>query len=88
MNLRLDPRLASALREESQRTGVSQQELVRTALERVLAEQALRSDRQRAIEAGLVTAGEPYRRVPGRISLTGELSPEEALWLVRRGEPS
>lgn len=85
MNIRLDPRLAAALKEESHRTGSSQQKIVRTAIESLLSERALRSDRQRAIDGGAVTAGAPYRRVSGMVAMPADFSIEDALARVRTG---
>ena len=88
MNIRLDTRLAAALKEESERTGVSQQVLVRTAIERLLSERALRADRQRAIDAGLVTVGTPYRRISGTVGIPADFSIENALTRARTGDQS
>ena len=85
MNLRLDARLATALQKESTRTGVSQQVIVRTAIEQFLTERALRSDRQRAIDAGLVTVGSSYRRITGTVGVPADSSIENALARVRAG---
>lgn len=86
MNIRLDPRLAAALKEESHRTGTSQQELVRTAIERLLSERALRSDRQQAIDSGVVISGSPYRRINGTVGMPAGFSVEQALARLRNGE--
>lgn len=83
MNIRLDPRLAAALKEESNRSGESQQEIVRTAIEKLLSERSLRSDRQRAVDAGVVIAGTAYRRVAGTLSIPPGVSVEAALDAVR-----
>jgi hypothetical protein len=87
MNIRLDPRMAAALKEESHRTGESQQEIVRTAIERLLSERTLRSDRQRAIDAGLVQMGVPYKRIAGTVNMPDDFSAEDALHVVRYGSP-
>ena len=53
-NLRLDERAASALRDASARTGRSQQELLREAIDRYLGLAATESSRDRAVASGVV----------------------------------
>jgi hypothetical protein len=83
MNIRLDPRLAAALKEEANRSGESQQEIVRSAIEKLLSERSVRSDRQRAVDAGIVIAGAAYRRVSGTVAVPPGVSIEDALDVVR-----
>ena len=53
-NLRLDERATSALRDASRRTGRSQQELLREAVDRYLGLAADEQSRDRAVATGLV----------------------------------
>lgn len=73
MNLRLQPELEAALREKSARTGMSQQQLIREALERDLGltpGKAVRSSLDELIAAGIVhPPREPFRRAPQLASL-------------------
>lgn len=72
-NLRLRPELETALREESERTGRAQQELIREALERFLGLAASKPT-GRSLDA-LIAAGivkpprEPFRRAPRLLEL-------------------
>ena len=59
-NLRLDERAVSALRDASQRTGRSQQELLREAIDRYLGLAAAESSRDRAVASGLVKPSSPF----------------------------
>ena len=68
-NLRLGERAAAALREASQRTGRSQQDLLREAIDCFL---GLRNDepaRDRAVASGLVKAPTPFLDVTPSIKL-------------------
>ena len=73
MNLRLTPEAASALQAEAERTGRSQQEIVREAISRHLhlTEDDVRTtDRERARSAGIVRpARVGYRKVKPRLRL-------------------
>ena len=76
MNLRLSPETASALQAEAERTGQSQQEIVRDALGRRLhlidheAMEAQLTDRERARAARTVQpARVAYRKVTPRLRL-------------------
>jgi predicted DNA-binding protein len=73
MNLRLSPETASALQAEAERTGRSQQEIVREAVTRHLhlaEDDSSASDRERARAAQVVRpARVAYRRVTPRLRL-------------------
>ncbi|HEY2982615.1 MAG TPA: hypothetical protein VGJ38_00585 [Jatrophihabitantaceae bacterium] len=73
-NLRLRPDAEIALRAEAERTGRSQQDILRDALDRHLglhtAESAGSNDREAAIASGVVRPPRtPYRRVQPAIRL-------------------
>jgi hypothetical protein len=71
-NLRLHPEAEEALRAESQRSGRSQQEIVRTALDRYLGlvPGGAASDLDELISTGQVRPPRvPYRRPHRRVSL-------------------
>lgn len=67
-NLRLSREAAAALRDAAERTGRSQQDLLREAVDRLL---GLTPDgtRRRAVTAGLVEAPTPFRDVTPDIEL-------------------
>ncbi|WP_241996522.1 ribbon-helix-helix protein, CopG family [Kribbella antiqua] len=73
MNLRLPPEIASALQAEADRTGRSQQEIVREAIGRHLhltEDETQTSDRERARAARTVQpARVAYRKVTPRLRL-------------------
>lgn len=73
MNLRLSPETASALQAEAERTGRSQQEIVREAVTRHLhlaEDDSSANDRERARAAHVVRpARVAYRRVTPRLRL-------------------
>lgn len=73
MNLRLPPEVATALQEEAERTGRSQQEIVRDALGRrlhLIDHEELDGDRERARATHAVQpARVPYRKVRPRLRL-------------------
>ncbi|MFC9694046.1 ribbon-helix-helix protein, CopG family [Kribbella sp. NPDC056951] len=73
MNLRLSPEVASALQAESERTGKSQQEIIREAVARhlhLVGREAPLSDREQARASGLVRpARVPYRKVTPTLRL-------------------
>ena len=73
MNLRLPPEVASALQEEAERTGRSQQEIVREAVGRhlhLIEDEVPTSDRDRARAAYSVRpARVSYRKVTPRLRL-------------------
>ena len=74
-NLRLDERAASALRDASQRTGRSQQELLREAIDRYLGlGAAAESARDRAVGSGLVQSPSPFLDAEPWITLAAGLS--------------
>ena len=73
-NLRLDERAAAALRDASQRTGRSQQELLREAIDRYLGLGAAESARDRAVRSGLVQPPSPFLDAEPRIRLATGLS--------------
>ena len=73
-NLRLDERAASALRNESQRTGRSQQELLREAIDRYLGLGGDESGRDRAVRSGLVRSPSPFLDAEPSIRLAAGLS--------------
>ncbi len=72
-NLRLTPEAASALQAEAERTGKSQQEILREAVARhlhLVGDEPIESDRDRARADHVVTpARVPYRRVKPRLRL-------------------
>ncbi|MEP6478214.1 MAG: ribbon-helix-helix protein, CopG family [Rhodoglobus sp.] len=64
-NLRLRPAMEAALREESERTGCSQQEIIRQALEQFLGESkppAARGSIADLLARGVLKPATPYRR--------------------------
>jgi hypothetical protein len=73
MNLRLSPEVALALQAEAERTGKSQQEIIRDAVAQHLhlaGREAPLSDREQALASGLVRpARVPYRKVTPRLRL-------------------
>ena len=73
MNLRLTPEAASALQAEAERTGRSQQEIVREAIGRhlhLIEDEARTTDRERARAARAVRpARVGYRKVTPRLKL-------------------
>lgn len=71
MNLRLRPEAAEALRAEAQRTGRTQQELLREAVDRYLGlVPAVRSEADALVAAGLARPPRiPYRKVSPRRTL-------------------
>jgi len=73
-NLRLDERAASALRDASKRTGRSQQELLREAIDRYLGLGATESARDRAVGSGLVKSPSPFVDAEPSIKLAAGLS--------------
>ena len=60
-NLRLSAEAAQALREAARRSGRSQQELLREAVDRYLGLNRGAGTRDRAIAAGIVRAPSPFR---------------------------
>jgi hypothetical protein len=78
MNLRLGAELASALQAESERTGRSQQEIIRDAVAQQLhlvGREAPLSVREQALASGLVRpARVPYRKVTPRLRLPDGMS--------------
>lgn len=68
-NLRLDKRAAAALREASQRTGRSQQELLREAIDRYLGLATDEQSRDRAVAIGLVKPPSRFLDVEPKIRL-------------------
>jgi hypothetical protein len=78
MNLRLSAELASALQAESERTGRSQQEIIRDAVAQQLhlvGREAPLSVREQALASGLVRpARVPYRKVKPRLRLPDGMS--------------
>ena len=73
MNLRLTPEAASALQAEAERTGRSQQEIIREAIGRhlhLIEDDVRTTDRERARAAGTVQpARVGYRKVKPRLRL-------------------
>jgi predicted DNA-binding protein len=73
MNLRLTPEVASALQAEAERTGRSQQEIVREAVAHhlhLVGDERPATDRDRARAAQVVRpARVPYRRVKPQLRL-------------------
>ena len=73
-NLRLSARTAEALREASHRTGRSQQELLREAVDRYLGLDESTADRERAIALGIVKRPAPFQDIRPTIALPTGLS--------------
>lgn len=73
MNLRLSPDAEDAVRREAERTGRSQQEVIREAVRRHLglsADHGARSDLDALVSTGVVRPPRvPYRKVTHRLSL-------------------
>jgi hypothetical protein len=59
-NLRLSPETARALQEAARRSGRSQQDLIRDAVERYLGIGPTSGDRERLIAAGSIKPGTPF----------------------------
>lgn len=78
-NLRLSERAVAGLRDAAQRTGRSQQDLLREAVDRFLGLKAEASSRDRAVAAGLVRPPSPFRDVTPRIKLAGNVTTLELL---------
>lgn len=75
MNLRLSDAAAAALRAAAQRTGRSQQELLREAVEQYLGLHRDSTTREQAIQSGLVRPPAPFQDVkPGIVLPTGQSS--------------
>ncbi|MEO6114768.1 MAG: ribbon-helix-helix protein, CopG family [Jatrophihabitantaceae bacterium] len=68
-NLRLSVELAGALRDEADRRGISQQELVREALAKELGMNPRSTPMELAVRAGTVEAPEPFRDVAPTVVL-------------------
>ena len=83
-NLRLSERTATALREASQRTGRSQQDLLREAIDCFLGLSADEPTRDRAVASGLVKAPTPFIDVAPSIKLGRGMT---TLDLLERDEP-
>lgn len=67
-NLRLDPETEAAVRAESKRTGVSQQQIMRQAIrEHVGLEPRARTEKE--LPDWVIPASEPYRRIEPWITL-------------------
>lgn len=73
-NLRLSREAAAALREAAQRTGRSQQDLLREAVDRHLGLKPEQSARDRAVSEGLVEPPSPFRDVAPSIELPGNVT--------------
>ncbi len=73
-NLRLSARTAQALREASLRSGRSQQELLREAVDRYLGLEEGATDRDRAIALGVVNRPTPFQDVRPTIVLPAGLT--------------
>lgn len=70
MNLWLSERAATALRAAATRSGRSEHELVREAIDRYLGLEAPHSSRERALSQGLVKAPTPMQDVEAWIHLS------------------
>lgn len=70
-NLRLTDDAVTALRDAARRTGRSQQDLLREAVNRYLGIGAKDSPRDRAVTAGLVKAPSPFEDVAPTVVLPG-----------------
>lgn len=78
-NLRLDERTAKALREAASRSGKSQQQLIREALEAFLGLTESMTDRERMIASGRIRAGTPYEEFEPFLVLPSGLTSLELL---------
>ncbi len=67
MNLRLRPEAAEALRAEAERTGLSQQEILRRAVDEHLG--LLPRTKPRALPEWVIPPAEPYRRIDSVFTL-------------------
>jgi len=83
MNLRLSPDAAQAVRREAERTGRSQQEVIREAINRHLglsARQSSENELGELVSTGTVRPPRvPYRKVATRLSLPPELTSSDLL---------
>jgi hypothetical protein len=68
-NLRLDERATAALRAAAAKSGRSQQELLREAVDRYLGLEATQTSRDFALSSGLVKAPTPMRDIEPSIHL-------------------
>jgi len=73
-NLRLDERAAAALRAAAAKSGRSQQELLREAVDRYLGLEEPQNSRERALSQGLVKVPTPMRDVEPSIRLDSGMS--------------
>jgi len=73
-NLRLTGEAAEALRDAAKRSGRSQQDLLREAVDRFLGLNPDRSARQRAVQAGLVEAPSLFNDVVPSIQLPANVT--------------
>jgi len=78
-NLRLSEQAVAALRAAAQRTGRSQQDLIREAVDRYLGLTPATTARERAIEAGLVKPPTPFRNDPPTVRLPPGVSTADLL---------
>lgn len=69
MNLRLSGEAAAALRAAAERSGRSQQDLLREAVDRLLGLHSNGTDRDRAIQAGIVEPPSAFRDVIASVEL-------------------
>lgn len=82
-NLRLRPEAEAALRDAAERTGRSQQELIREAVDQYLQLGATlgQSSFQQLVDAGLViTSRTPYRRAENPITLPDGMTTADLLY--------
>lgn len=73
-NLRLSEQAAAALRDEAERSGRSQQALLREAVDRYLGRQTSDDALDRAVATGLVKAPTPFRDITPKIRLAEGVS--------------
>lgn len=78
-NLRLSQAAADALRRAAKKTGRSQQQLLREAVDRYLGLDTRGSDRERARTDGLVHTGSPFRDVAPTVRLPHGVTIRELL---------
>ncbi len=79
-NLRLLPETEKALRSESERTGRSQQDLIRRALDEYLGlVPSSTATLDELISAGVVTAPRPLLPIPARLTLPPGMTSQELL---------
>ncbi len=78
-NLRLSPETARALQEAARRSGRSQQDLIRDAVEQYLGIAPTSGERERLIAAGAIKPGTPFEDVEPWVTLPAGVSSRDLL---------